>query len=181
MSKNTAAVHILLLQLRVTLSVGLMHCSVVLRRARKPNWLVLTRLLSSMCFWTIFRTTFSNSLPVINRKLIGRKFWGNFWPLPGFGNVMILSSFQEFGKWDSQRQWLNKCVKCTNGCLGRYLRHSFRMPSILQAFLNFKELINICKSLSIPSGGLLSMASSSQSVKNLVSGVPYDRVVVTSS
>jgi hypothetical protein len=50
MSKNTAAVDILLLKLRVTWSVSLMYCSVVLWVARKPNWLALSRLLSSICF-----------------------------------------------------------------------------------------------------------------------------------
>jgi hypothetical protein len=74
MSKNTAAVDILLLKLRVTWSVSLIHCSVVLLRARKRNWLTLSRLLSSMCFRTIFRKAFSNNLPVGDRRLIGRKF-----------------------------------------------------------------------------------------------------------
>jgi hypothetical protein len=39
MPKDTASVDILLLKLRVTWSVGLIHCSVVLWCARKPNWL----------------------------------------------------------------------------------------------------------------------------------------------
>jgi hypothetical protein len=34
--------------------------------------------------------TFSNSLPVVDRKLIGRKFWGSLGSLPGFGKVMTL-------------------------------------------------------------------------------------------
>jgi hypothetical protein len=33
-----------------------------------------------MCLWTIFRITFSKSLPVVDKNLIGRKFWGNFGP-----------------------------------------------------------------------------------------------------
>jgi hypothetical protein len=122
------------------------HWNVVLWLARKPNWRALSRSLSSICFWRVFRITFSNSLPGVDRRLIRRKFCGNFGSLPGFGNVMIFASFQDFGKWDSRRQWLNKCVKCTNGRLGSCLRHSFGMPSIPQDFLNFKELINICKS-----------------------------------
>jgi hypothetical protein len=146
MPKNTAAVDILLLKLRVMWSVSLMHCSVVLLRARKPNWLALSRLLSPICFWRAFRITFSNSLRVVDRRLIERKFWGNFGSLPGFGNVMIFASFQDFGKWGSRKQWLNKCVKCNNGRLGSHLRHTFGMPSIPQDSLNFKELINFCKS-----------------------------------
>jgi hypothetical protein len=48
--------------------------------------------------------TFSNSLPVIDKKLIGRKFCGNFGSLPGFGNVITFASFQGFRKWDIRGQ-----------------------------------------------------------------------------
>jgi hypothetical protein len=85
-------------------------------------------------------------LPVVGRRLIGRKFWGNFESLSGFGKVIIFASFQGFGKCDKRRQWLNKWVKCTNGRLGRCLKHSFGMPSIPQAFLNFKDFITFCTS-----------------------------------
>jgi hypothetical protein len=146
MCKNTAAVDILLLKLRVTWSVSLIHCSVVLWHARKTNCLTLSRLLSSTCFWTMLRMTFSNKLPLVERRLIGCEFWEKYGSLSGFGIDMNFSSFQDFGKWESRRQWLNKCVKCTNGRLGRCLRHSFGMPSIPQDFLNFKELVMFCKS-----------------------------------
>jgi hypothetical protein len=99
-----------------------------------------------MCFWSNCKMTFSNSLPVMGRRLIGRKFWGNFESLPVFGSVKIFASFQHCRKWNSWKQWLNEWVKCTNGRLGRYLRHSFGMSSIPQAILNFKEFINFCKS-----------------------------------
>jgi hypothetical protein len=144
--QNTEAVPSLLLKLRITWSVSLIHCNVVLWRARKPNWPALSIPLASMCFSNISRMTSSNSLLIVDRRLIGRKFWGNFGLLPGFGDVMTFDSFQNFGKWDSRRHWLNKWVKCTNGRLGMCLRHSFRMPSIPQAFLNFKDCINFCKS-----------------------------------
>jgi hypothetical protein len=160
-SKNTSAVNILLLKLRVTWSVSLIHCNVVLWHARKPNWHPFCRLCSSICLWTIFSTTFSNSLPVVDKRLIGSKFWGNFGSLPGFGKVITFGFFQEFGKCESRRQWLIKWVKCTNGLLGRCLRHSFGMPSIPQAFLNFSEFISFCKSQGLTiSGGLLSTVSS---------------------
>jgi hypothetical protein len=145
-SKNTAAVDIFLLKMRVTWSVSLILCSVMQWHAWKPNWLALSRLLSSMCFWIILRMTFSNSLPVVDKRLIGRKFWGNFVSLPGFGNVTTFVSLQDFGKWDSRRQWLNTCVKCTSGLLGRCLRHSFGIPSVLQDPLNFKELLRFSNS-----------------------------------
>jgi hypothetical protein len=45
-----------------------------------------------------FLVTFSNSLPVVSKKLIGLGFCGNFGSLPGFGGVNILASFQELGK-----------------------------------------------------------------------------------
>jgi hypothetical protein len=59
-SKNTAAVDILLLKLRVTWFVSRRHCSVVLCCVRKPNWLVrvLSSPLSSICFWKIFKLLF---------------------------------------------------------------------------------------------------------------------------
>jgi hypothetical protein len=123
MSKNTAAVDILLFKLRVRRSVSLIHCSVVLWRAQKPNWLALSKPHHSICFWRIFRITFPNSLPVVDRRLIGRQFWENFGSLPGFGKVITFGSFQGFGKCDSRKQWINKWVKCTNDRLGRCLRH----------------------------------------------------------
>jgi hypothetical protein len=43
---NTSAVDMLLLKFKVTWSVKRIHCSVVLRRARKPNWLTLSRSLT---------------------------------------------------------------------------------------------------------------------------------------
>jgi hypothetical protein len=47
-----------------------------------------------MCFWIVLIISFSNSLPVVDKRLIGSKFGGNFGSLPGFGRVMILASFQ---------------------------------------------------------------------------------------
>jgi hypothetical protein len=138
MSKNTAVIDILLFKLRVTWYINLIQCSVMLLCSRKPNWLPLSRLLSSLRFWTIFRMTVSNTLPVVNRRLIGRKLWGNFGPLSGFGNVLTFASFQDFGKCDSWRQSLYECVHCANGLLGRCVRHSFWMPSIPQAFPTFR-------------------------------------------
>jgi hypothetical protein len=39
----------------------------------------------------VFRSNFSKSLPVLDRRLIGRKFSGNFGFLPGFGRAVIQS------------------------------------------------------------------------------------------
>jgi hypothetical protein len=38
----------------------------------------------------MFRITFSNILPVVDKRLTGRKFLGNFGSLPGFGGVTTL-------------------------------------------------------------------------------------------
>jgi hypothetical protein len=57
-SKNTAAVDILLLKFKVKWSVSLMDWSVVLCRARKPNWFALSRSFALMYLWTIFRMSF---------------------------------------------------------------------------------------------------------------------------
>jgi hypothetical protein len=81
-------VDMLSLEFKVTWFVSLIYWSVVLWRTRKPNRLALGWTLSSMCLWTIFRITFSNRLPVVDNRLIRRKFWGNVGPLPGFGNVI---------------------------------------------------------------------------------------------
>jgi hypothetical protein len=54
-SKKTAAVDKLLLMFRVTWSVSLIHWSVVLWRARKPNWLAFDKFFSSAYLWIIFR------------------------------------------------------------------------------------------------------------------------------
>jgi hypothetical protein len=99
--------------------------------------------LSSMCLWTMFRITFSNSLPVVDKRQIGRKFWENLGSLPRLSNVITFVSFQGFEKWDSKRQWLNKCVRCISGLFGRCLRHSFGIPSSQQAFLDFNEFANL--------------------------------------
>jgi hypothetical protein len=55
--------------------------------------------------------TFTNSLPVVDKRLIGLKICGDLGSLPGFGKVIIFASFQAFGKYDSLRQWLNRCIK----------------------------------------------------------------------
>jgi hypothetical protein len=65
--KNTAAVDMLLLKFNVTWSVSLIYWSVVLWRARKQNWLALSRSLSSIFVWTIFIIPCSNSLPLWTR------------------------------------------------------------------------------------------------------------------
>jgi hypothetical protein len=48
--------------------------------------------------------TFSNNLPVVERRLIGHKLGGNFGSLPGFGNVMTFATLQGFDKLDNRRQ-----------------------------------------------------------------------------
>jgi hypothetical protein len=68
MSKDTAAVDILLLKFRVTWSVSLIHCSVVLCRARKPNWLSLNRLAPTVLI--IFRQGSHIKHPVFNSNSI---------------------------------------------------------------------------------------------------------------
>jgi hypothetical protein len=83
-SKNTAAVDISLLKFRVTWSASVIHWSVELWFARKPNWLAFSKFLSSVCFWVFLKISFSNSLPVVDKRLIGRKFGGDFGSLLAF-------------------------------------------------------------------------------------------------
>jgi hypothetical protein len=77
----------------------------------------------------------------MDKRLLGRKFGGNFLFLPGFVRVLIFDAFQDAGKRLSRRQWLNKRVKCKRGRLAICRRHQFIMPSKPQAFLNFKDCI----------------------------------------
>jgi hypothetical protein len=107
-------------------------------------------------FWTVLRIAFSNRLPLVEKRLIGRKFWGNFGSFPLFGNIMKCASFRGFGKCDSRRRWLNKCVRCDSCLLGRWPRHSFGIPSNSQAFLNYNLFPNLCmpQGLTFPKGVL---------------------------
>jgi hypothetical protein len=141
-SENTIPIDMLLYKFKVMWSISLVHQTFMLWWAWKPHWLALSRPLSSACLWTNFRITFSTSLPVVDKRLIGHKFCGILGSLLGCGNVIYFASFQAFRKWDSRRQWLNKCVRCTSCFLGRCLRHSLEIPSSPQAFLNF----NVCMS-----------------------------------
>jgi hypothetical protein len=140
-SKNTAAVDILFFKFRGTWSARLIHLNIVLWSARKPQWPAYNKFLSSVCCWIVLKISFSNSLPAVDKRLIWRKFWRNMGSLLGLGRVMILASIQGAGTWPSRRQWLNKCIKCTKGLLGRWRRHSFGMPSKSHAFPNFKYCI----------------------------------------
>jgi hypothetical protein len=82
-SKNTAVVDIFF-KLRVAWSDSLMHCNDVQWHERNPNLLAFISHLPSMYLWTIFTVTFSLS-HFVDRRLTGRKFWGYFGSLPGFG------------------------------------------------------------------------------------------------
>jgi hypothetical protein len=115
-------------------STSLIHWSIVLWSARKPNWLAFSKFLSSVCFWIVLKISFSNSLPVVNKRLIGRMFWGNSGTLRGFGRVMFFAAFQGAGKWLSRKEWLHKCAKCTRGLFGICQRDLFGMPSGPPAF-----------------------------------------------
>jgi hypothetical protein len=58
-----------------------------------------------------FKMTFSETLPVVDKKLIGRKFCVNLGSLPGFGKATTFASFQDEGKCESRGQSLIKWVK----------------------------------------------------------------------
>lgn len=82
--KETAAVDLLLLESNVTWCVSHTHLNILLWRARKSNWLALSRPRPPTCLLGYFqekKKSFSNSLRVVDMRLIGR---GNFWVLTGF-------------------------------------------------------------------------------------------------
>jgi hypothetical protein len=81
----------------------------------------------------------------VDRRLIVHKFWGNFGSLPDFCNVITFVSIQDERKCDNRKQWLNRCVRWTSGHLGRWMRHSFGMPSIPQAFLSLRKFTSFVR------------------------------------
>jgi hypothetical protein len=76
---------------------------------------------------------------------------------------MTSASFQSFGKWDSRRQWLNKCVRCTSGLLGIFLEDYWGIGSeyhqVHKRFsISINLIIYVChKVLLFPTGCRLQM------------------------
>jgi hypothetical protein len=140
-SKNITAVDILLLKFRVTWSASLVYWRAVLWCAWKPKWLLCSSFFSSAYLWTVFRIAFSNNLPIVDKRHIEHKIWGNFGSLSCLDEVNMFASFQDCRKWDSQKHWLNKCMIWDSDLHGRCLRHSFRILSKLHALFNFGMFI----------------------------------------
>jgi hypothetical protein len=125
------SLYMLMLKFNMTLPVGLIHWSAVLVRAWKPNWFALGWSLSSMCIRIIFRITFSNSLPVVNRRLIVRKLYGNLGFLPGCDNVITFASF-------------NGCVHAVNSAKNSFqsrLSRKFALFSSALLTIEVSELL----------------------------------------
>jgi hypothetical protein len=61
-------------RVKVMWAVSLIHWTATQWRARKSNWTPFNNFLSSVCLWTIFRITFSNSWPVMGKRLVGCYF-----------------------------------------------------------------------------------------------------------
>lgn len=89
----------------------------------------------------MLKIKFSNTLPVVDKRLIGHKFEEKSGSLPSFGRVMNFASFRGAGKRPSRSQLLNICLKCTRGLLENCRRYSFGIPSKPQTFPNFKDCI----------------------------------------
>jgi hypothetical protein len=92
-----------------------------------------------------FQNNVYEYLSVVDKRLMGRKFRGNFGSLPGFGNAN-LCFFPMLRKMGQSKAVINERVTCTSGPLGRCLRHSFGIPSSPLAFLIFNEFANLCMS-----------------------------------
>jgi hypothetical protein len=128
-------------------------------RGRKPHALkfrvVICRETKLVCskqalFFNMPLKYFQNNLvrqvACMDNRMIGRKSWRTSGPLTHFGKAITFDSFQNFGKWGSRKQWLNKCVRCATGLLEKCLRHLFRIRSSPEAFLSFNEFTNSCLS-----------------------------------
>jgi hypothetical protein len=62
----------------VTWSNNIIHWSVILWSARKSDWFAFSKFLSSACFWSVPKISFSNNLPEADKILTRCKFGGNF-------------------------------------------------------------------------------------------------------
>jgi len=60
---------------------------------------------------------------------------GIFGSLTVFDKVINFASFQDDGKCENRKQWLNRYVKWNSGPLGRCLRHSFGIHQFHRLFL----------------------------------------------
>lgn len=94
-SKKAAAVLSLFFLARLRWSVSLMNWSTVECCLRKANCSLLKCSVDDLNFsWM----TFSISLDRNESKVSGRWFEGMLWSLPGFGLMITMPSFQDFGK-----------------------------------------------------------------------------------
>jgi hypothetical protein len=59
--------------------------------ARKPNSLAFSKVFSLAYFWTVLKIN-SKCFDIVDMRIIGFKFGGNFGSLPGSGRVMIFVS-----------------------------------------------------------------------------------------
>jgi hypothetical protein len=95
----------------------------------RMNWLELLQLPYQRCqdsgrryscyTWDVTESSinFSDSLPVVDKRLIARKF-------RGFQQSYGFCFLPRCLKWPSRRQWLNKCVKCRR-------QYFWKMPETL--------------------------------------------------
>jgi hypothetical protein len=94
-SMNTAA-DIFLLEFRVTRSpasyIKMSYCDLLETRINLP----LVSFLPQFVFG--FFLKLANTIPVLDRRLIEREFWGNLGSLSRFGRAMNFASFQGAGK-----------------------------------------------------------------------------------
>jgi hypothetical protein len=58
----------------------------------KAKLICISKFLSSVCFSIILKINFTNSFPVVEKRLIGHKFWRYFGFLLGFGRVIMISA-----------------------------------------------------------------------------------------
>jgi hypothetical protein len=131
-SKNTAALNILLLKFMVMWSTRLIYWSDILCSALKPNWLTFSEFLSSVCFCVVHKISFSHSLPIVDKRLIGLKFWGNFRSLPGFCGVTIFASFQGAGSDKAESSnWVNVLThKRSSNMLEIFIWNAFKTTDL---------------------------------------------------
>jgi hypothetical protein len=73
------------------------------------------------CFWTVLEINFAISLPIVDKRLIGRKFWGNLKYFQGFGSYDNYF-FPRCRKVTKPKAVIKKFVKCLRE-IGRWQKN----------------------------------------------------------
>jgi hypothetical protein len=92
-----------------------------------PNCLSRRRPLPLTSLKILLRRIFSNNLPMVSRRLMGRYDEGSAWSFPGFRMEIIWACFHTGGKYCARKAALNIATRRDIARCGRYFRALFRI------------------------------------------------------